>query len=178
MTTHLLARTSKPRSTRKSRVYRRPNARHCLRQSRSTSNAVSRRCYLLRRQTERLRETTVLFFKTREPVEPVSFVHRICSDAMTKAMVKRTRHVKRLTPMTRMGKATEKSLEEVAKAVLAPVFHRDGVPAQRVRFPSCTDAFGKIKGTVKVAPHRPFDQDIIIQLPTAGLAIILAAKSR
>ncbi|KAL8858383.1 MAG: hypothetical protein Q9178_005064 [Gyalolechia marmorata] len=45
--------------------------------------------------------------------------------------VKKTRHVKRLTPMARMGKATEKSLEEVAKAVLAPVFHQDGVPAQK-----------------------------------------------
>ncbi|KAL8681064.1 MAG: hypothetical protein Q9186_002776 [Xanthomendoza sp. 1 TL-2023] len=73
----------------------------------------------------------VLFFKTREPVEPVSFVHRICSDAINKATAKKTRHLKRLTPMTRMGKAAEKSLEEVAKAVLAPVFHRDGVPAQK-----------------------------------------------
>ncbi|KAL8808761.1 MAG: hypothetical protein Q9200_004046 [Gallowayella weberi] len=73
----------------------------------------------------------VLFFKTREPVEPVSFVHRICSDAMNKATARRTRHLKRLTPMTRMGKAAEKSLEEVAKVVLAPVFHRDGVSAQK-----------------------------------------------
>ncbi|KAI4280696.1 MAG: hypothetical protein L6R38_004243 [Xanthoria sp. 2 TBL-2021] len=73
----------------------------------------------------------VLFFKTREPVEPVSFVHRVCSDAMNKVTSQKTRHVKRLTPMTRMGKATEKSLEEVAKAVLAPVFHRDGVSAQK-----------------------------------------------
>ncbi|KAL8924734.1 MAG: hypothetical protein Q9172_002552 [Xanthocarpia lactea] len=73
----------------------------------------------------------VLFFKTREPVEPVSFVHRICADAMNRAIIKKTRHVKRLTPMARMGKATEKSLEEVAKAVLAPVFHRDGVSAQK-----------------------------------------------
>ncbi|KAL8897316.1 MAG: hypothetical protein Q9192_002642 [Flavoplaca navasiana] len=73
----------------------------------------------------------VLFFKTREPVEPVSFVHRICSDAMNDVTSQKTRHVKRLTPMTRMGKATDKSLEEVAKAVLAPVFHRDGIPAQK-----------------------------------------------
>ncbi|KAL8789088.1 MAG: hypothetical protein Q9213_001351 [Squamulea squamosa] len=73
----------------------------------------------------------VLFFKTREPVEPVSFVHRICSDAMNQTTIKQTRHARRLTPMARMGKATEKSLEEVAKAVLAPVFHRDGVSAQK-----------------------------------------------
>ncbi|KAL8724029.1 MAG: hypothetical protein Q9166_008173 [cf. Caloplaca sp. 2 TL-2023] len=73
----------------------------------------------------------VLFFKTRQPVEPVSFVHRICSDAVKNATVKKTRHLKRLTPMTKMGKATEKNLEEVAKAVLAPAFHQDGIPAQK-----------------------------------------------
>ncbi|KAL8948940.1 MAG: hypothetical protein Q9222_004916 [Ikaeria aurantiellina] len=72
----------------------------------------------------------VLFFKTREPVEPVSFVQRICADALVNATTRKTRHVKRLTPMTRMGKATEKSLEEVAKAVLAPVFHQDA-PSQK-----------------------------------------------
>lgn len=88
---------------------------------------------MLYREVLILKEALVLFFKTREPVEPVSFVHRICSDAMTKVTSQKTRHVKRLTPMTRMGKATDKSLEEVAKAVLAPVFHRDGVPAQKVR---------------------------------------------
>ncbi|KAL8708799.1 MAG: hypothetical protein Q9220_006360 [cf. Caloplaca sp. 1 TL-2023] len=72
----------------------------------------------------------VLFFKTREPVEPVSFVQRICSDVLDNATTRKTRHVKRLTPMTRMGKATEKSLEEVAKEVLAPVFHQNA-PAQK-----------------------------------------------
>ncbi|KAI4094150.1 MAG: hypothetical protein LQ344_002404 [Seirophora lacunosa] len=62
----------------------------------------------------------VLFFKTRHPVEPVSFVHRICEDASNDKSLKRTRFVKRLTPMTRMGKANEKSLEEVSKLVLGP----------------------------------------------------------
>ncbi|KAL8716805.1 MAG: hypothetical protein Q9225_005897 [Loekoesia sp. 1 TL-2023] len=71
----------------------------------------------------------VLFFKTREPVEPVSFVHRICQDASENKTATRTRFVKRLTPMTRMGKANEKSLEEVAKAVLDPVFHEEGKTA-------------------------------------------------
>ncbi|KAL9601006.1 MAG: hypothetical protein Q9219_002828 [cf. Caloplaca sp. 3 TL-2023] len=65
----------------------------------------------------------VLFFQTRKPVEPVEFVHRICEDALENRTVKKTRFVKRLTPMTRMGKANEKSLEEVAKAALQPVFH-------------------------------------------------------
>ncbi|KAL9580951.1 MAG: hypothetical protein Q9212_004183 [Teloschistes hypoglaucus] len=73
----------------------------------------------------------VLFFKTREPVEPVSFVQRICEEAMGKETRKTTRFVKRLTPTTRMGKASDKSLEEVAKAVLAPVFHTGDAVAQK-----------------------------------------------
>lgn len=57
----------------------------------------------------------------------MSFVRRICEDASKDKSLKRTRFVKRLTPMTRMGKANEKSLDEVAKAVLGPVFHESGM---------------------------------------------------
>ena len=66
----------------------------------------------------------VLFFKTRPPIEPVSFVHTICKDAAEGAK-QRARFVKRLTPMTVMGKATEDGLARVADAVLRPVFHAD-----------------------------------------------------
>ena len=38
--------------------------------------------------------------------------------------------------MTTMGKATEKGLEEVSKAVLAPHFHAEGVAPKKVRRPS------------------------------------------
>ena len=64
----------------------------------------------------------VLFFKTRPPIEPVSFVHTICKDAAQGAM-QRARFVKRLSPMDMMGKATEDGLAKVADAVLGPVFH-------------------------------------------------------
>ncbi|KAH0542365.1 hypothetical protein FGG08_003210 [Glutinoglossum americanum] len=66
----------------------------------------------------------VLFFKTREPIEPVGFVHRICTDASSSSGRKQSRWVKRLTPMTLIGKATENGLDEVSKIVLAPHFHR------------------------------------------------------
>ncbi|KAL9592529.1 MAG: hypothetical protein Q9179_006625 [Wetmoreana sp. 5 TL-2023] len=62
----------------------------------------------------------VLFFKTRAPVEPVSFVHNVCEAATNEDTRRKTRFVKRLTPMTRMGKATKKSLEEVAKFAIRP----------------------------------------------------------
>ena len=66
----------------------------------------------------------VLFFKTRPPVEPVSFVHKICKDAAEGAK-QRVRFVKRLSPMAMIGKATEDGLAKVADAVLGPVFHGD-----------------------------------------------------
>ncbi|KAI4243280.1 MAG: hypothetical protein LQ352_007063 [Teloschistes flavicans] len=73
----------------------------------------------------------VLFFKTREPVEPVSFVQRVCEEAMNKEARKTTRFVRRLTPATRMGKASYKNLEEIATAILAPVFHTGDAMAQK-----------------------------------------------
>lgn len=65
----------------------------------------------------------VLFFRTRAPVEPVSFVHKICSDALEPANTQKHRWVRRLTPMSLMGKATDKGLETLSKAVLGPAFH-------------------------------------------------------
>jgi len=37
--------------------------------------------------------------------------------------------------MTMMGKANESGLEAIAKAVLAPHFHGEGVVSKKVRFP-------------------------------------------
>lgn len=67
----------------------------------------------------------LLFFKTRQPVEPVSFVHKICQDVADGVEQKRCRFVKRLTPITAIDKATENGLENVAQQVLAPHFHGD-----------------------------------------------------
>ena len=75
---------------------------------------------------------SVLFFKTQAPIEPPSFVQKICSDASYSAASKKTRFVQRLTPMTRMGKATEKGLKEVSHAVLAPWFHQEGSASKKV----------------------------------------------
>ncbi|KAF2129869.1 hypothetical protein P153DRAFT_430965 [Dothidotthia symphoricarpi CBS 119687] len=65
----------------------------------------------------------LVFFKTRLPVEPVSFVQRICQDTADGAQPKNCRFVKRLTPMTAIEKATTRGLDAVAKLVLAPHFH-------------------------------------------------------
>ncbi len=76
-------------------------------------------------QTIKMDIQCVLFFKTRAPIEPVGFVHKICKDAVEGA-TRKHRWVKKLTPMTMMGKATVEGLERVAKDVLEPVFHAEG----------------------------------------------------
>lgn len=75
---------------------------------------------------------SVLFFKTQAPIEPVSFVHQICTDAFEAANVKKHRWIRRLTPMSQMGKATEKGLDAVSHAVLGPKFHQEGIAPQKV----------------------------------------------
>jgi len=65
----------------------------------------------------------LIFFRTRKPLEPVSFVHRICNDVTDGAQLRNLRYVKRLTPITAYDKATQQGLETVAKLVLAPHFH-------------------------------------------------------
>jgi tRNA acetyltransferase TAN1 len=77
----------------------------------------------------------VVFFKTREPVEPVSFVHRIVQDTADGAQHKNCRFVKRLTPITAIEKANPKGLEAVAKKVLAPHFHGAEQKGKKVSSP-------------------------------------------
>ncbi|THY67287.1 hypothetical protein D6C87_10305 [Aureobasidium pullulans] len=74
----------------------------------------------------------VIFFKTRAPVEPVSFVRRIVEDAAKPNAPKRTRFCNRLMPMTLMGKATENGLIKVAQEVLAPHFHQEPHVSRKV----------------------------------------------
>jgi len=74
----------------------------------------------------------VMFFRTRSPVEPVSFVERICRDLTTGAQLQNCRYVKRLTPITATEKANTKGLEIVAKQVLAPHFHVAGQAGKKV----------------------------------------------
>nr|POE64853.1 uncharacterized protein c25h2.10c [Quercus suber] len=73
----------------------------------------------------------VVFFRTVSPVEPVSFVKRVCEDALREPHRKRTRFAKRLSPMTLMGRASAEGLEKVARQVLAPHFHQDEFVARK-----------------------------------------------
>jgi tRNA acetyltransferase TAN1 len=68
----------------------------------------------------------VLFFKTRSPIDPVDFVHRICKEIVSKSDIRRMRYANRLTPVSVIGRATEKGLEEVARTVLGAHFQLSG----------------------------------------------------
>jgi len=78
-------------------------------------------------------QCTVIFFKTKPPVEPVAFVRSICEEILTNPSQLRAGSVKRLTPMSLMGKANENGLREVAQQVLGPHFHDDGTSEKKVR---------------------------------------------
>lgn len=75
----------------------------------------------------------VVFFKTVAPIEPVSFVKRICEDALSNTHRKRTRYTKRLSPITLMGRATLEGVEKVARTVLEPKFHTSPAQPRKVR---------------------------------------------
>ncbi|EDN95111.1 hypothetical protein SS1G_10986 [Sclerotinia sclerotiorum 1980 UF-70] len=67
----------------------------------------------------------VLFFKTRSPIDPADLVHRMCEDAASGG-VRKLRFVNRLTPMSVIGKATEKGIEEIGQTVLGAHFRLAG----------------------------------------------------
>jgi len=79
------------------------------------------------------RHFAVIFFKTRPPIEPVSFVHTICEDIRKGVHKLHFHSVKRLTPMTLIGKANEHGLHDIAQRVLAPHFHQGGSSEKKVR---------------------------------------------
>lgn len=74
----------------------------------------------------------VLFFKIQPSIDPVDFVYRICKEIVSTPGIRRMRYINRLTPMTLMGKATEKGLEEIGKTVLGQHFNLRVDPEQVV----------------------------------------------
>ncbi|PBP20855.1 26S protease regulatory subunit 6B [Diplocarpon rosae] len=65
----------------------------------------------------------VLFFRTRQPIDPIDFVHRICKEIVVNPGIRRMKYVNRLTPMALMAKASEKGLEGLAMTVLQEHFN-------------------------------------------------------
>lgn len=64
----------------------------------------------------------VLFFKIGKDIDPVDFCKRIAEEAVENPKGRKHRFLNRLSPMSKMGKATEDGLRETARDVLGKVF--------------------------------------------------------
>lgn len=70
----------------------------------------------------------VVFCKTRRPIVPEKFVHRLMEEfADPKVTQKRTRYIQKLTPVTFSCNASLPELSKLAQRVLKSHFHEDGV---------------------------------------------------
>ncbi|SCV04683.1 LAME_0H20406g1_1 [Lachancea meyersii CBS 8951] len=70
----------------------------------------------------------VVFCKTRKPVVPETFVHKIMKEfADPNVKHKRTRYIQKLTPVTFSCNASLPELTKLAQQVLKPHFHEEGI---------------------------------------------------
>lgn len=68
----------------------------------------------------------VLFFKIGKEIDPVDFCRRIAEEAVENPKGRKHRFLNRLSPMSKMGKATEDGLKETAREVLSKHFRLHG----------------------------------------------------
>lgn len=105
--------------------------------------------------------------KTAPPINPVTLVKQICQDAMDdSAKGKRTRFVKRLSPMTEIGRASTEGLEKVATSVLAPHFHLQPAVPRKVGL----HCWGFGACPADAASSLPFDLRFAIITSSRGIA--------
>lgn len=88
----------------------------------------------------------LFFMKTKEPVEPVSFVRSICQDARDcpDPRLRKCRYINRLTPVTDTDKATDNGILRVASSVLVPWFALNGGAVEAV------SEISKLEGTESI----------------------------
>ncbi|KAI8142162.1 hypothetical protein BJV82DRAFT_669826 [Fennellomyces sp. T-0311] len=81
----------------------------------------------------------VLFIRTRAPVEPVPFVHRILTDLKNNKQ-QRTRYTSRLLPVENTCHANLNAIEKMAESILGPKFHNQPAKSFAVvcRIRNCT----------------------------------------
>ncbi|KAJ5760982.1 hypothetical protein N7520_008138 [Penicillium odoratum] len=70
-------------------------------------------------------------------VDPVKIVHQLCLDAQANTDTKKSRYIKRLTPITMIKKTLSVDLEVFAREVLKPHFHSGGGPKKYAIRPTC-----------------------------------------
>jgi len=78
----------------------------------------------------------IFFIKVDKAVDPVKAVYRLCIEAQSNPEKKRSRWVKRLTPITLVRKVLGRGLEDLSREVLKPYFHAGGLPKKYAVRPS------------------------------------------
>lgn len=66
----------------------------------------------------------LVFIKTRHPIEPASFVERICEES-SESKLKSTRFTQKLSPITFSVTPTMEEVKKLARRVLGPHFHQE-----------------------------------------------------
>lgn len=75
----------------------------------------------------------LIFIKTRRPVEPATFVERICKES-SESNVKNTRYTQKLSPITFSVSPSLDEIKKLATKVLEPHFHQDKSTQKAYKF--------------------------------------------
>ncbi|KAI9929062.1 hypothetical protein MW887_001457 [Aspergillus wentii] len=87
-------------------------------------------------QAIRMELPCVTFIRFDKSIDPVKTVHQICADAYANPEKKRSRWIKRMTPITSIRKTLSVDLEVFSKEILKPHFHSGGPPKKYAIRPS------------------------------------------
>ncbi|KAJ5891831.1 uncharacterized protein N7473_008059 [Penicillium subrubescens] len=98
----------------------------------------------------RLEMPCVIFVRLEKSIDPVELVHRLCAEAQANPETKKSRYVKRMTPVTEVRKTLSVDLEAFAREILKPHFHSGGPPKKYAIRPS-------------VRGNNKFNRDAIIK---------------
>ncbi|KAJ5104112.1 hypothetical protein N7532_004641 [Penicillium argentinense] len=79
-------------------------------------------------EVTRLDMPCVLFARLDKSIDPVQLVHRMCTEAQANQDTKKSRWIKRMTPVTSVRKTLSVDLEAFIKEILKPHFHSGGGP--------------------------------------------------
>ncbi|KAJ5155623.1 hypothetical protein N7492_008426 [Penicillium capsulatum] len=92
----------------------------------------------------------VTFVRLDKSIDPVPLVHRLCTEARAHPEQKKSRYIKRMTPVSEIKKTLSVDLAAFAKDILKPHFHSGGPPKKYAIRPT-------VRGNEK------FNRDIVIK---------------
>ncbi|EEA27451.1 THUMP domain protein [Talaromyces marneffei ATCC 18224] len=98
----------------------------------------------------------IVLYRVDKSIDPVKLVHDICEDARTNPDQRKSRWIKRMTPLTQIRKVLSVDLAAFAKEVLQPYFHADGVPKKYAIRPA-------------VRNNNTLSRDVVIQTVAAAV---------